>query len=63
MSAREYSLFSLYHSFITKKELIPATKKISYKQEVADKYFSLLDQHLDELINGQATEMMELQDI
>lgn len=33
------------------------------KKEIADSYFSLLDQHLVDLVNGDATEMLELKDI
>lgn len=33
------------------------------KKEIADRYFNLLDDHLADLINGKATEMLELKDI
>lgn len=33
------------------------------KKEIANSYFSLLDEHLADLINGKAIEMLELKDI
>lgn len=35
----------------------------SRKEEITDRYFLLLDQHLTDLVTGKATEMLELNDI
>ncbi|MGF6847939.1 AraC family transcriptional regulator of adaptative response / methylphosphotriester-DNA alkyltransferase methyltransferase [Chitinophaga sp. W3I9] len=39
------------------------TKRIKRSEEITSQYFTLLDKHLDDLVKGRATEMMELNEI
>ena len=39
------------------------TKKVKRSEEITSQYFVFLDKHIDDLVQGKATEMMELNEI